>query len=488
MAHRRIAALADAVCCASLLACTDEAYLDRAGQLAAGAGGAEAMSGGDSGGGATGHTGRAPVRAVVDVATAPAQLAFAPLIAAPTANQFTLNAVLATGRPSRLRVQVRAEGDADFGAPVSPETPADDIAQWEVDGLAPGTRYEYRIFDPNGTSPSSLYEGSVVTQREPGDPFTFTLLTDSHIPIPDVVPADLQTDSFNEQTLLAVAEEMAVHRPDFMIHLGDMLDFHRFGFNVPAPDGSWTRLGYLNYRRLLTDTAGHVAHFCVIGNWEGEDGFFTAEEIERSRQQRLLYLPGPTPDTYPEGGSSGQDYYAFTWGDALFVVLNVMSYTPTAHLLSSAKPGLPDDWTLGGAQLRWLSDTLKAATSRWRFLFIHHTVGGAAGNEYNSGYGRGGGLAAHVGEQATVHALMLQHGVQVMFYGHDHVFVDMVVDGIHYTLPGSAGAPWKFTSAETGYTDYWTESGHARVDLNPDAVEVQFIAVGGDLLHAFTIE
>ena len=75
-----------------------------------------------------------------------------------------------------------------------------------------------------------------------------------------------------------------------------------------------------------------------------------------------------------------------------------------------------------------------------------------------------------------------------MFYGHDHVFVDMVVDGIHYTLPGSAGAPWKFTSAETGYTDYWTESGHARVDLNPDAVEVQFIAVGGDLLHAFTIE
>jgi len=33
--------------------------------------------------------------------------------------------------------------------------------------------------------------------------------------------------------------------------------------------------------------------------------------------------------------------------------------------------------------------------------------------------------------------------VQIFFYAHDHVFTDMVVDGIHYTLPGSAGAPWK---------------------------------------------
>jgi hypothetical protein len=290
-----------------------------------------------------------------------------------------------------------------------------------------------------------------------------------------------------EPTLAAVAPDIRPDKPDFMIHLGDMLDFHEFGFNDPPPDGAPTRLGYLNYRRLLGDTLGNAAHFAAIGNWEGENGDYTAEEIARSRTQRWLYVPNPTPTTYPEGGSPAQDYYAFTWGDALFVVLNVMSYTPTAHLLGSA-PGLVDDWTLGEVQLTWLEETLAAATSKWRFLFIHHTVGGAAGDYINSAYGRGGGQAAQVGEQAAVHGLMLEYGVQIFFYGHDHVFTDMVVDGIHYTLPGSAGAPWKFNEYETGYTQYWPDSGHARVDVSPSAVKVEFIAQGGTPLYDYTIE
>ncbi len=154
--------------------------------------------------------------------------------------------------------------------------------------------------------------------------------------------------------------------------------------------------------------------------------------------QRLLYAPGPGPTPIPKGGSANGDYYAFTWGDALFVVLNVMTYTPTCHLLGNG-PGLPDDWTLGAAQLAWLDQTLAHATSKWRFLFIHHTVGGAAGNADDTAYGRGGGQAAYVGEQATIHAMMLQYGVQIFFYAHDHVFTDMVVDGIHYTAAGERG-------------------------------------------------
>jgi hypothetical protein len=56
-----------------------------------------------------------------------------------------------------------------------------------------------------------------------------------------------------------------------------------------------------------------------------------------------------------------------------------------------------------------------------------------------------------------VHQLMQDHGVQIFFYGHDHTFTDMVVDGIHYTMPGSAGAVWMFTAA-----DIWIRS---RTDL-----------------------
>lgn len=406
-----------------------------------------------------------------------------PLPFAPTAEGFAINAVVGTGDPSLLRGRVRALGTAVWRAAQMPTTPADDVAEWRFDELLPGTRHEYEI-RANGVS---LYRGEVVTRREPGTAFTFSLLTDTHVWPREVEPGDTSLADFMEETLFEVAIDLAEDAPDFLVDLGDALDFHEFGFNEPPPESRHTKLAYLNYRRLLGDALGNAPIFHVIGNWEGENGDYTPEEIDRSRSQRLLYVPGPTPETYPQGGGEHEDYYAFTWGDALFVVLNVMTYTPTAHRLSN-EPGLPDDWTLGDAQLAWLRTTLEEAEAKWRFLFIHHAVGGAAGDADNSAYGRGGGRAATVGEQAIVHELMRAHGVQIFFYGHDHVFTDMVVDGIHYTLPGSAGAPWKFITEETGYTDYWPDSGHGRVHVAPDRVEVEFVALGGEVIHRYEIQ
>jgi predicted phosphodiesterase len=417
----------------------------------------------------------------------------APLVFAPTAHGFGVNVVLRAGDPSGLRLRVRADTQSDWtdvGAPISP---ASDVAQWAVSGLVPGRRYLYevRIAAPADVGAGlPLYAGSAVTARDPGATFTFAALADAHIETRDPIPpgTTIASDGWgmDESTLLAVAGDVAAASPDFMLHLGDMLDYHVFGFNTPPPDSSWARLAYLDYRRMYGDTLGNAALYSVIGNWDGENGCDGADAIQRSLSQRLLYAPGPAPDTYSQGGSPNQDYYAFTWGDALFVVLNVMTYTPTCHLLAG-DPGLPDDWTLGGAQLAWLETTLAKATSKWRFLFIHHTVGGAAGDSDNSAYGRGGGQAAQVGEQAKVHALMLQYGVQIFFYGHDHVFTDIIVDGIHYTLPGSAGAPWKFDASLTGYTQFWPDSGYGRVTVSPANVKVDFVAMGGQVLSSFTL-
>lgn len=414
------------------------------------------------------------------------ELLGAPLIFAPTAHGFGLNVVLRSGEPSALRARVRAGAQSDWTDVGLPAVPATDIAQWSVGGLQAGQRYDYEI-----RADRSLYLGSAVTTRDPGASFSFAVLTDSHIIPRDPVPVGSEVgndfNGFQESTLLTVASDVAAGNPDFILNMGDTLDFHMFGFNEPPPDSSWTRLAYLNFRRLLGDTLGHVAHFPVIGNWDGESGCNSQDEIQRSMSQRLLYVPGPQPKTYPQGGSPNEDYYAFTWGDALFVALNVMTYTPTCHLLDQ-DPGVPDDWTLGAAQLAWLDRTLAGATSKWRFLFIHHAVGGAAGDYNDSAYGRGGGQAAHVGEQATIHAMMLRYGVQIFFYGHDHVFTDSVVDGIHYSLPGSAGAPWKFDGSLTGYTQYWPDSGYGRVEIGPTQARITFIAAGGQVLSSYTLE
>ena len=422
------------------------------------------------------------------------ELLGAPLVFAPTPSGFGVSVVLRSGDPTALALELRADDSATWTLAAAPLSPAPDIAEWHLDSLLPGHRYTYAVFAPGGDDggppPLLLYQGSATTAPPPGTSFTFAAFADSHIEPRDPVPPGetVIEDGYGimEDTLLQVTAAIGAANPDFVINLGDMLDYHIFGFNAPPPDAAWARLGYLNYRRLLGDTVGHAAHFPVIGNWDGESGCNTPDEIARSTSQRLLYAPGPGPATYPQGGSANGDYYAFTWGDALFVILNVMTYTPTCHLLGDG-PGLPDDWTLGATQLGWLDQTLAAATSKWRFLFIHHTVGGAAGDPEDSAYGRGGAQAAHIGEQAIIQAMMVQYGVQVFFYAHDHVFTDAEVEGVHYTLPGSAGAPWKFDSSQTGYSLYWTESGYGRVSVAPEEATIDFVAGDGAVLDSIVL-
>ncbi len=470
----------------------------------------------------------------------------APLLFSPTDEGMGISVHLESGDPGELRLQLLKEGDTRWSAPVEPLAPfmcpVPALARWEVTGLLPSTTYLYRVIghpipgsdrgwwlvdtdtdDPGVDSTTGsdgaldtdtpdteiddtetdavdtveagstdrdgsddlpenvLYQGSLVTRRAVGETFRFALLTDSHI--------GTNLDYSNQGSpavLQTVGGQIASAMPDFMINLGDMLDFHQFGFNQPPPTAAIAAQAYANYRILLGDAAGHVPHFPVIGNWEGENGDYPESERQRSVDARRLFMPGPDANTYPEGGSPNGDYYAFTWGDALFMVLNVQSYTPTSHLLSEYG-GTADDWTLGEVQMAWFMETLAAATSKWRFIFIHHTVGGAAGSLADSNYGRGGGQAATVGEQAIVHQLMRDYGVQIFFYGHDHVFTDMVVDDIHYTLPGSAGAPWMFDASDTGYTQFWMESGWAWVQVKPETVHVQFVNLEGAAIYDYTL-
>jgi hypothetical protein len=452
------------------------------GSAATGTGGV-AAEGGLGGTAATGaNGGDGGVAAVGPSPVGPYTLVSAPLVFAPTATGFSVSVALREGDPSTLRLEIRESGSDTWGDPITPDEPASDVVEWTLDDLSAATRYEYRVLGTDGAKTLRVAHGSVVTRREPGAAFSFAMVSDTH------VGSDLSFSNQGDPTVVSgMAQAIDQAKPDFMFNLGDTLDFHEFGFNTPPPDSSIAKAAYLNYRALLGDTVANLAHFNVLGGWDSENGCNTVEEIQRSRSQRLLYLPGPKPETYPEGGSPFEDYYAFTWGDALFVVLNVYTYTPGCHLLSTY-PGLPDDWTLGSAQLDWLRQTLEQATSKWRFLLIHHPVGGAAGNDVDSAYGRGGGQAAYVGEQAIVHQMMIDYGVQTMFYGHDHVFTDMVVDGVHYTLPGSAGAPWKCTTEETGYTDYWPDSGWARVDVSPTAVHVEFLTQTNDVLYQYDLE
>lgn len=98
----------------------------------------------------------------------------APLPFNPTMHGFGLNVVLANGDPSMLRAHVRTEGTMTWGNLAMPEVRGSDIAQWILEGLSPGRRYEYEILaasEPNGDAP--LYSGARLPNARQAIPSRF---------------------------------------------------------------------------------------------------------------------------------------------------------------------------------------------------------------------------------------------------------------------------------------------------------------------------
>ena len=128
----------------------------------------------------------------------------------------------------------------------------------------------------------------------------------------------------------------------------------------------------------------------------------------------MCHLPNPRGDTYPEGGEGApgldtaaewgagadpwndgsrshlQNFYAWTWGDALFVVLDPFRYTLVG---AGVRPTSPSQWTLGPAQKRWLETVLANSGARWKFVIAHHLIGGLVAPD-GEAYARGGAAAA----------------------------------------------------------------------------------------------
>ena len=335
-------------------------------------------------------------------------------------------------------------------------------------GLMSDSVYSYRVrvMPPGGIDYEATPEYTFPTQRTYNSNFIFALITDSHITF----------NGTNIETLKGITRNLAGYSPDFVVALGDNIQTPAStgcGNSCPIPNETTGRKLYSNLREAVSEISPNIPFYLVIGNWEGENGWFNQSQIDFARGFRMAYFPNPDQTTYVQSGSQYQDYYSWTWGDALFITLNVMTYTPTDHRLFQ---GEADDWTLGQQQLDWLNQTLISnSNKKWKFIFIHHSVGGNAVFPWDAGsrYGRGGGRAAYVGEQAVVHRMMRDNGVDVFFHGHDHCFVDMVVDGIHYSQPGVAGDSFEFCD-ESGHPEGIRSKGHAIVTVTRNTAVVDF--------------
>jgi len=357
-------------------------------------------------------------------------------------------------------------------------------------GLTADAEYEYRL-NYHYPGENEFQNGPTYrfhTQRMPGDSFIFEIQGDSH---PERTPKENDPVLY-EQTLLAVAKD----RPDFFMCIGDDFSVDTLS-DVNASSVEHVYLKQLPY-------LGLVAHssplFLVNGNHEQAalcnlNG--TADNVAVWAQNcRNKYFPQPAPDGFYSGDTKEvehigllHDYYAWTWGDALFVVIDPYwhSKSPVDNVFGGEKEKR-DLWdiTLGDAQYQWLKKTLEESRAKFKFVFAHHVNGTGRGGIENAGLyewgGKGAGGASEFnsnrsGWEMPIHQLMAKNCVTIFFQGHDHIFARQEKDGVTYqTLPEPADPNYSLFNKEAYRSgDIFPNSGRVRVSVNPEKVRVEYV-------------
>lgn len=366
-------------------------------------------------------------------------------------------------------------------------------AQILIDGLESDSPVHYRLRYRQGGA-GDFAVGTVHrfhTQRATGKAFVFAVQADSHLGTAKHCDPALYT-----RTL----QHIASYQPDLFIDLGDT--FRATKLKDPTRQAI-TKL-YLNQRGFLGQVAHSAPLFLVNGNHEMEWGWLLDGSPDSvpamSAAERRAWYPQPEPDAFYSGSQeqmdqagSVQDYYAWHWGDALFVVIDPYWHTlvdPGGAGLDKVtgddSPKDPWAWTLGEAQYRWFKRTLEDSSARYKFVFHHHVLGACRGGvEWADFYEWGGRdrngadtFAVHrPGWEAPIHQLMVMHGVTIFFQGHDHVFVRQERDGIVYqTVPMAADPTYSAYNSDAFHSgEILPNAGHLRVAVAPEGVTVDYI-------------
>lgn len=375
----------------------------------------------------------------------------------------------------------------------------------EVDfnNLSPNTRYYYRMKYKLSTATlySTTNEYSFITQRSKGSSFCFTIESDEHLYDKKGV------DNMFRVTL----ENQANDKPDFMLTLGDIFgDDHTYldtvRFPVRITNAEVDSL-HKDYRRFLGNVCHSIPFYIALGNHEGEKCYYLQHPTPPENLAvyatiaRKKYYPNPYPNRFYSGNAdlenygmnSPENYYAWTWGDALFVVMDVYRYDND----TTDKP-TGWNWTLGLKQYLWLKNTLTNSTSKYKFVFCHHVRGEGRGGYTNAGLCEWGGYnkyttATHafsqykfynyrdssLGWTKPIHALFKDNGVNVFFQGHDHVFAHEIYDGVTYqSCPMAADSTYEIgmlANADAYLSDTLEGTGHIRVNVNPSYAQVDYV-------------
>ena len=356
----------------------------------------------------------------------------------------------------------------------------------EISDLTFNTKFYYRLRFKNNSvsnfnaSPEYYFQ----TQRDKGTVFSFTIEADEHLYDKKGIRSMYQITLNNQ----------ALDKPDFMLSLGDIFGDDHYPSTITSND---LDLLHKDYRQYLGNICHSIPFFISLGNHEGENDYYLNQNPPNNlaiwgTYWRKYYYPNPSPNSFysgntdyePYGIGNPENYYAWTWGDALFVVLDVYRY----QNINSDKPQ-NWDWSLGIKQYTWLRNTLENSTAKYKFVFAHHIRGQGRGAITNAKLFEWGGFEAdgktfsfdknRPGWGKPIHQLFKDNGVNIFFQGHDHLFAHEILDGVHYQeVPMPSDSTYmigKLANADAYTSDTLDGTGHIKVNVSSSCVKVDYV-------------
>ena len=419
----------------------------------------------------------------------------------PTDRAVTVNILFNTDQESIYIEYGESSGSLLRQTPVRQAIRAKVAHEELVAGLEADRRYYYRVrFRGAGqTVYGATSEYSFHTKRAAGSTFTFTMIADSH----------LFTAQHCDPARYALALQNALaDNPDFHIDLGDT--FRTDTLTRDPVDSTYQmvldrQIAHRPYFGLLTHSA---PLFLVMGNHDSEYLFYTKPESNEnpnlpiwSTNARLSLFPNPRPDGFYSGdqniyagvdGGLRESYYAWEWGDALFVALDPYWEMPT-------RGGSSWDTVHGERQYAWFRETIRNSRAKYKFVFEHHLHGQTRGGvevapmfEWGGRDRKGVNTFAQnrPGWEKPFHDLLAENNVSVYFQGHDHLFARGLYNGVTYisvpmpaAVPDPASSDYFPGNEVDGNFDAYPESivlpnsGHVRVTVGPDGVKAEYVLV-----------
>ena len=379
----------------------------------------------------------------------------------------------------------------------------------KIASLEKDTQYYYRVcHQVSGSSDFSAGTYSAFhTQRAVGSTFSFGIQGDSH--------PERTNQMFNSDLYKINMNNVKANNPDFYFTLGDDFMIDNLIGTKSLSDQTVSKV-YSYQRNYLGATGSPI--FLVNGNWERGakymlDGTANNPAVFAGKA-RTQYFPLPDPGVFYSGDTETvpfigllKDYYAWTWGDALFMVIDPYWHSPTPvdntpksvpAASGGATPGINApppptnrssmwDITLGDAQYKWFEQTLASSTAKNKFVFAHHVLGTGRGGIENAGlYEWGGKNASGVWEfdkmrpgwDLPIHQLMVKYGVTIFFQGHDHLFARQELDGVTYQeVPNPADYSYTAFNGDAYKSgDILPNSGFLNVTVSADQVKVDYVS------------